>query len=83
MVRIFDMMPGATRQTDSQTVQNKVNIGQVYVSRAGNQEEQFLVFIDVNRDLLCTTASNSSSSAEIYKIGLASTNSLMFPTIYA
>lgn len=68
MVRIFDLMPGATRQSDSQTIQNKVNIGQVYVSRAGNQDEQFLVFIDQNRDLFCTTAV-TGSNVDIYKIG--------------
>lgn len=68
MVRIFDMMPGATRQSDSLTIQNKANIGQVFVSRGGNQDEQFLVFIDVNRDLFCTTAV-TGSNVDIYKIG--------------
>lgn len=69
VVRLFDLMPGATRQNEPITVQNKQNISQVHVSRGGgSQDEQYLVFIDVTRDLFCTTAI-SSGSVEIFKIG--------------
>lgn len=68
MIRIFDLVPGATRQNEPLTVQNKTNIFQVETSRAGTQDNQYLAFIDVNRDVFCTS-SISSTNIEIFKIG--------------
>lgn len=48
--------------------QTKTAVRQVAVSRSGNQSDQFLVFIDENRDIFCTALKNDGHF-ETYKIG--------------
>lgn len=68
VIHVFDLMPGATRQTEAIPYQTKSAVQQIAVSRAGNLSDQYLVFIDVNRDIFCTSL-KSDGSPEIYKIG--------------
>lgn len=70
VIRIFDLVPGATRQNEPITVQSKTIIGQVDISRAGSQDDQYLAFIDTNRDIFCTS-SISSANIDIFKIGIS------------
>lgn len=68
MIHIFDLVPGALRQTDAPVLQTKTNVQQIVVSRAGTASDQYLVYIDGNRDIFCVSLS-SDSNFVIYKIG--------------
>lgn len=61
-------MPGATRQTEPIVYQTKTVVQQIAVSRGGNQNDQYLIFIDGNRDIFCA-ALKTDANFEIYKIG--------------
>lgn len=81
MIRIFDLVPGASRQNEAPTCQTKTNVQQIAVSRAGTLNDQYLVFIDANRDIYCLSLTNDSHF-EIFKIGVIhSFIHLMFPSI--
>lgn len=69
-IHIFDLMPGATRQAEPIVYQTKSVVQQIAVSRGGNQDDQYLIFIDANRDIFCATL-KSDANFEIYKIGEA------------
>lgn len=61
-------MPSATRQTEPVVHQTKAIVQQIAVSRAGSLNDQYLVFIDSNRDLFCAPLKNDANF-EIFKIG--------------
>lgn len=63
------MVPGASRQNDAIVCQTKTSVQQLAASRAGSIEDQYVVFVDRNRDLFCTSL-KTDSQFEIYKIGL-------------
>lgn len=69
MLHVFDLIPGASRQNDAIMVQTKTAVTQVAVCRAGIQEDQYIAFIDVNRDLFCTLIQSNGANFEFYKIG--------------
>lgn len=65
---MFDLIPGASRQNEVTTCHTKMQIQQIAVSRAGTLEDQYMAFVDSNRDIFCTSLKNGSNF-EIYKIG--------------
>lgn len=67
MIHVFDLIPGASRQNEPSTCQTKTIVQQIAVSRAGSIDDQYLVFVDRNRDLFCTSL---RTNFEVYKIGL-------------
>lgn len=70
MIHMFDLMPGASRQSEATSIQHKINLTEISVCRAGNQEDQYIVFIDEHRDLFCATVKRiQNQDDEIYKIG--------------
>lgn len=69
MIHVFDLMPGASRQNEVTTCHTKTTVQQIAVSRAGTIDDQYMVFIDTNRDIFCTSLKNGSNF-EIYKIGM-------------
>lgn len=70
VIHMFDLMPGASRQNEATSIQHKINLTEISVCRAGNQEDQYIVFIDEHRDLFCATVKRvQSQDDEIYKIG--------------
>lgn len=68
MIHVFDLIPGASRQNEVTTCHTKASVHQIAVSRAGNLDDQYLVFTDSNRDIFCTSLRNGSNFV-IYKIG--------------
>lgn len=69
VIHVFDLIPGASRQNEPSTCHTKTIVKQISVSRAGSIDDQYLVFVDRNRDLFCTSL-KTDTSFEIYKIGL-------------
>lgn len=69
VIHIFDLVPGASRQTEPNSIQTKLQIRQIAVSRAGKQDDQYIVFIDNNRDLFGAEIKNDSEF-EMEKIGI-------------
>lgn len=68
IIHVFDLLPGASRQDEPFTITSKTNIIEVALCRAGTSEDQFLVYIDMDRDLYLTNVRNSPDFT-IYKIG--------------
>lgn len=68
VIHIFDLMPGASRQEEPYQIQNKSSLTEISLCRAGNSDDQYLVFIDENRDLYITSV-RSGPDFVIYKIG--------------
>lgn len=68
MIHIFDLVPGATRQAEAISFPTKTAVQQVAVCRAGNVDDQYMVFVDKNRDVFCTQIKNEPDF-KIYKIG--------------
>lgn len=68
MIHVFDLIPGASRQNEVTTCHTKAAVNQIAVSRAGNLDDQYLVFVDNNRDIFCTSLRNGSNFV-IHKIG--------------
>lgn len=68
VIHVFDLIPGASRQNDVTTCHTKATVNQIAVSRAGNLDDQYLIFIDGNRDIFCTSLRNGSNFV-IHKIG--------------
>lgn len=50
-------------------ITNKTAIDQIAVSRAGQADQQFIAFIDVNGGLFCTNSLINGGNVEIQKIG--------------
>lgn len=70
VIHVFDLIPGASRQNEVTTCHTKTTVQQVAVTRAGAISDQYMVFIDGNRDIFCTSLKNGSNF-EIHKIGTA------------
>ncbi|XP_021700852.1 intraflagellar transport protein 80 homolog [Aedes aegypti] len=68
IIHIFDLLPSASRQEDPYTIQSKSPLVEIAVCRFGNPDDQYLVFIDVNRDLFITSV-RSAPDYTIHKIG--------------
>lgn len=68
VIHVFDLIPGASRQNEVITCHTKATVHQIAVSRAGNLDDQYLVFVDSNRDIFCTSLRNGSNFV-IHKIG--------------
>lgn len=81
MIHIFDLVPGALRQSDAPICQTKTTVQQIVVSRAGTLSDQYLVYIDTNRDIFCVSLS-SDATYEIFKIGEAVKHRRHFPAKY-
>lgn len=73
VVHVFDLLPGASRQEDASQVKHKQLITDVCVNRAGSADDQYLVFIDSNRDLYLTSIRNGPDY-NLHKIGTQVTN---------
>lgn len=69
VIRVFELVPGASRQTEAVTITNKTTVERVAASRGGHAENQFIAFIDVNGDLFCTNSLINESNVEVQKIG--------------
>lgn len=69
MIHVFDLIPSASRQNEIPICHTKTTVQQIAVSRAGNKDDQYMVFIDTNRDIFCTSLANGSHF-DIYKIGM-------------
>jgi intraflagellar transport protein 80 len=68
VAHVFDLLPGASRQEDPYQVKHKQLITDISVNRAGSADDQYLVFIDSNRDLYLT-AVRSGPDFSLHKIG--------------
>lgn len=70
MIRVFDMVPSASRQNEPILIQNKIAITRVAVSRAGHADHQCVVFIDANRDAFCAINVNASMATSAGGVGV-------------
>lgn len=68
LVHIFDLLPGATRQDEPHAIKSKTSILELAVCRAGNNDNQYLCFIDANRDLFLVSIASGPDFA-VNKIG--------------
>lgn len=69
VIHVFDLIPGASRQNEVTTCHTNTIVQQIAVSRAGTIDDQYLIFVDTNRDIFCTSLKNGSHF-EIHKIGI-------------
>ncbi|EDW29225.1 GL19588 [Drosophila persimilis] len=71
LLHLFDLMPGASRQYDPHSLKAKQQLADIAACRAGSQDDQFVAFIDGNRELYISETRNLSGERqdEIYKIG--------------
>jgi len=71
VLHLFDLIPGASRQYDPHSLRAKQQLVQIAACRAGSPEDQFVAFIDSNRELFVSESRNLNSERidEIYKIG--------------
>lgn len=67
VIHIFDLVPGASRQTDPVPLQTKTNVTQIGVTQSGPQDDQYICFLDSNHDLFCTQCGTTNDKC--YKIG--------------
>ncbi|XP_041674666.1 intraflagellar transport protein 80 homolog [Drosophila eugracilis] len=70
-LHLFDLIPGASRQYDPHLVKAKQAITEIAACRAGTPEDQFVAFIDSNRELFVSGSRNLNGERtdEVYKIG--------------
>lgn len=84
LIHLFDLIPGASRQYEPQSLRAKQQLAEIAACRAGSADDQFIAFIDTNRELYISETRNLSgggsagptggtaatgSTDEIYKIG--------------
>ncbi|XP_017043901.1 intraflagellar transport protein 80 homolog [Drosophila ficusphila] len=71
LLHLFDLIPGASRQYDPHSLKAKQPMAEIAACRAGTQEDQFVAFIDSNRELFVSETRNLSGERtdEIFKIG--------------
>ncbi|XP_034473971.1 intraflagellar transport protein 80 homolog [Drosophila innubila] len=82
LLHLFDLIPGASRQYEPQSLRAKQQLAEIAACRAGNSDDQFIAFIDNNRELFISETRNLSGGSsngsndrligatdEIYKIG--------------
>lgn len=67
-IHVFDLLPGASRQEDAYQIKHKQLITDICVNRIGNVDDQYLVFIDMNRDLYLSVIRNGNDYS-LHKIG--------------
>lgn len=68
VIYIFDLLPGATRQNEPMTVKNKLPVIEVALSKCGDNDSQYLIFIDTSRDLYITQI-QPGSEFKVLRIG--------------
>ncbi|XP_055709672.1 intraflagellar transport protein 80 homolog [Phlebotomus papatasi] len=68
IIYVFDLLPGATRQDEPSIIRCKTPVTQISVCRSGGTDNQYLVFIDIHRDLYVTSL-RSGPDFPIFKIG--------------
>lgn len=68
VIHVFYLIPGANRQDEPLKIKSKNPVTAVSMCRAGGSDDQYLVFIDVNRDLFLTSIV-SGTDFPTYKIG--------------
>ncbi|CAD7079958.1 unnamed protein product [Hermetia illucens] len=68
VIYAFDLLPGASRQTEPSAIHSKTGINEIAVSRSGTPEDQYIVFLDVNRELYISPTQNGDDNS-IHKIG--------------
>ncbi|TDG44841.1 hypothetical protein AWZ03_008738 [Drosophila navojoa] len=79
LLHLFDLIPGASRQYEPQSLRAKQQLAEIAACRAGSPDDQFIAFIDTNRELYISETRNISGNSstdrtangsdEIYKIG--------------
>ncbi|EDV54504.1 intraflagellar transport protein 80 homolog [Drosophila erecta] len=71
VLHLFDLVPGASRQYDLHSLRAKQHLLQIAACRAGTPDDQFVAFIDSNRELFVSESRNLNGERtdEIYKIG--------------
>ncbi|KAH8248694.1 hypothetical protein KR032_002292 [Drosophila birchii] len=71
LLHLFDLIPGASRQYDPHSLRAKQPLAEIAACRAGTPDDQFVAFIDSNRELFVSESRNLSGERndEIYKIG--------------
>lgn len=79
LVHLFDLIPGASRQYEPQSLRAKQQLAEIAACRAGSPDDQFIAFIDTNRELYISETRNlngggtaerlANASDEIHKIG--------------
>ncbi|XP_064538998.1 intraflagellar transport protein 80 homolog [Drosophila montana] len=79
LVHLFDLIPGASRQYEPQSLRAKQQLAEIAACRAGSPDDQFIAFIDINRELYISETRNlngagtaerlANASDEIHKIG--------------
>ncbi|XP_017088980.2 intraflagellar transport protein 80 homolog [Drosophila bipectinata] len=71
LVYLFDLIPGASRQYEPHSLRAKQQLAEIAACRAGTPDDQFVSFIDTNRELFVSESRNLNGerSDEIYKIG--------------
>ncbi|XP_068151961.1 intraflagellar transport protein 80 homolog [Drosophila tropicalis] len=56
VLHLFDLMPGASRQYEPHSLRAKQQLSEIAACRAGTADDQFVAFIDGNRELyICET----------------------------
>ncbi|KAM7352319.1 intraflagellar transport protein Oseg5 isoform 2-T2 [Cochliomyia hominivorax] len=81
-LHVFDLIPGAAKQYEPYTLKAKTQIAEVAACRAGCADDQFVVLIDINREMYITESRNlnnmertnltgitAKATGDIYKIG--------------
>lgn len=79
LLHLFDLIPGASRQYEPQSLRAKQQLAEIAACRAGSPDDQFIAFIDTNRELYISETRNISGNSstdraandsdEIHKIG--------------
>ncbi|XP_017852238.2 LOW QUALITY PROTEIN: intraflagellar transport protein 80 homolog [Drosophila busckii] len=75
LLHLFDLIPGASRQYEPQSLRAKQPLAEIAACRAGSADDQFVAFIDSNRELYISETRNLNGGSannghnEIYKIG--------------
>ncbi|XP_037710145.1 intraflagellar transport protein 80 homolog [Drosophila subpulchrella] len=71
LLHLFDLIPGASRQYEPHSLKAKQQLAEIAACRAGTSDDQFVAFIDSNRELFVSGTRNLSGERtdEIYKIG--------------
>lgn len=68
VIHVFYLIPGANRQDEPLKIKSKNPVTAVAMCRAGGSDDQYMVFIDVNRDLFLTSIV-SGTDFPTHKIG--------------
>ncbi|KAH8269341.1 hypothetical protein KR018_005129 [Drosophila ironensis] len=71
LLHLFDLIPGASRQYEPHSLRAKQQLAEIAACQAGTPDDQFVAFIDSNRELFISETRNLSGERadEIYKIG--------------